>query len=84
MNDICRAKALYESKRDVFKALTELYRDHVPQWNKADRTAHVSKKGKEVDSVYRQKTEKREFHVKFTCTPRLRMGTTSCFAVSCV
>ncbi len=69
---------------EIFKALTELYRDHVPQWNKSDRTVHVSKKGKEVDSVYRQKTEKRKFHVKFSYMTFVKMGNTSRFAISCL
>ena len=61
MNDIRRAKALYVSKRETLKSLTELYKDRVPQWSKADRTTYISKNGKEVQSVYRQNTEKREY-----------------------
>lgn len=63
MNDIHRAKALFVLKRDIFKALTELYHDRVPQWTKADRTARLTKSGREVESVYRQKSDKREYYV---------------------
>ena len=65
MNDVRRAKALYVSKRETLKALTELYEDRVPQWNKADRTTYPPKSGKEVQSVYRQNTEKREYFGTF-------------------
>ncbi|KJA14195.1 hypothetical protein HYPSUDRAFT_150698 [Hypholoma sublateritium FD-334 SS-4] len=58
MSDIHRAKALFTTKREILKSLTDLYSDRVPLWNKADRTVCPPKSGKEVQCVYRQKSEK--------------------------
>jgi len=57
-NDITQAKELFIKKREAFKGLTELYRDRVEEWNRADRKARVVTADKEVECVYRQSQKK--------------------------
>lgn len=70
MNDIRRANALFTSKHEFLKALTLLYADRVPKWNKMDRTVYPPKSGREVESVYRQKSEKHEYYYLSTVSTR--------------
>jgi len=45
-------------KREAFKGLTELYRNRVAAWNRADRKARVVTVDKEIECVYRQSQKK--------------------------
>ena len=57
-NDITQAKELFIKKCEAFKGLTELYRDCVTEWNRADRKARLVTIDKEVECVYRQSQKK--------------------------
>ncbi len=46
------------SKREIFKALTELYWDHVPQWNKSDRTVPCEQEGQRGLTVFIDRRQK--------------------------
>ncbi len=57
MNDIRKARGLYEKKRDIFKGLTELRAEKVPLWHQSDRQSRVKRPGKEIECVYRQTSQ---------------------------
>jgi len=56
--DIILAKKLFLEKHAIFKKLSAIYADNVPEWNRLDHEARTIPKDKEVRCVYRQYSKK--------------------------
>ena len=56
--DIILAKNLFLEKHAIFKKLSAIYADDVPQWNQLDRESRIIPRDKEVRCVYRQYSKK--------------------------
>ena len=56
--DIILAKNLFLEKHAIFKKLSAIYADDVPEWNQLDRESRVIPRDKEVRCVYRQYSKK--------------------------
>jgi hypothetical protein len=63
-SDLEAARILYQQKRDHFRGLSSLYKEHVPQWERMDRSP--GRKGNQVFSVYKHRASKGEHMIVLT------------------